>query len=918
MNDHCNFSRPRKVYPPFGWRLMVLLLLGSLMLTPACNPVDEIDFSADIKPIINKRCISCHGGVKKSGGLSLLFEAEAFAITESGSPAIVRGDANASEFIRRLHAEDEEERMPYEAPKLPDEEIELLTRWVNEGAKWGKHWAYTLPNEVSVPQVDAPSFVQHDIDRFVAAKLREQNLTYSAPAEPAVIARRVAFDLTGLPPKQTLFDAFASGKMDYPSYVDSLLVQPTYGEKWATWWLDLARYADSKGYEKDLGRTMWPYRDWVIKSLNADMPFDQFTIEQLAGDLLPNPTPDQLIATAFHRNTMSNDEGGTDNEEFRVAAVMDRLNTTYDVWQSTTMACVQCHSHPYDPFVHEEYYQSMAFFDNTRDEDTRGDEPVLHFYDTLSQQKIDAITDWLVDHGDPSTQQAYADFMDFKEPVYHLHRCTELDDSQLGADRQELQIWHDGTAILPNVVTAGATEMLLRYFTPHAGTVVTIRENNADGAILARFTLEKTGYQRVIRKVPFQGKRERMNLHFTAHNPTVGFQIPTGYIFWVAFLTEFPGQQQEGYAAVQRQFIDILNTLPTEQLPIMIENPDGRKRTTQFFERGNWLLKTDTVHPATPLVLNEWKEEWPSNRLGFAKWLVDTQNPLTARTIVNRVWHQIMGRGIVSTLEDLGTQSDPPSHAGLLDWLALRFMHQHQWSIKALIRDIVLSGTYRQSSKNSVELFEKDPQNQYYARAPRLRLTAEQVRDQALYVSGLLSDKMYGPGVMPPQPEGIWQTVYNGQSWVESQGEDRYRRGIYTYLKRTSPYPSFLSFDATSREVCTVRRSSTNTPLQALVTLNDPVYIEAAYHLAQQMAQQAVTSEQISWGYQRATYLSINDDQQVVLQSLYDKSYADFRAYPAKINQLLTFEDEATTPEMAALTVVANAIMNLDVFISKS
>ncbi|MDX1766616.1 MAG: DUF1553 domain-containing protein [Arenibacter troitsensis] len=360
----------------------------------------------------------------------------------------------------------------------------------------------------------------------------------------------------------------------------------------------------------------------------------------------------------------------------------------------------------------------------------------------------------------------------------------------------------------------------------------------------------------------------------------------------------------------------LLNT-NTPTLPIIIENPDFLKRTTQVFERGNWLMKTDTVEPATPQSLNAWNDAWPKNRLGLSKWLVSKENPLTARTLVNRVWQQIYGRGIVASLEDMGSQSDPPTHPELLDWLALRFMNEHNWSIKALIKDMVMSGTYRQSSKNNAKLYNLDPENRLYARGPRIRLSAEQIRDQALAVSGLLSSKMYGPSVMPPQPDGIWQTVYNGGNWVESQGEDKYRKAVYTYLKRTSPYPSFLTFDAGSREVSTVRRTVTNTPLQALVTLNDPVYLETAYHLAKIMRQGKNVDSSIRTGYKKAVLADISEEKLNALKELYNSSLSDFQEKPKNIKEFIPFETD-TDANLAALTVVANAIMNLDEFLTKS
>ncbi|MBC8770368.1 PSD1 domain-containing protein [Arenibacter sp. BSSL-BM3] len=885
------------------------------------QPSDTVDFSADIKPILNKNCITCHGGVKKSGGFSLLFEEEAFANTESGVPAIIPGNAAKSPFIQRLKEDDPELRMPYKKSKLSKEEIELLTKWVDQGAKWGKHWAYTLPEKVEIPEAtqsagissgDSEGFIQNDIDHFILRTLKNNDLEPSLPAEPNVIARRLAMDITGLPPNDSLFSDFTAGKITYENMVDELLSQDAYGEKWASWWLDQARYADTKGYESDMGRTMWQYRDWVIKAFNKDMPYDQFTIEQLAGDLLPNPSADHLIATAFHRNTMNNGEGGTDDEEFRVAAVVDRVNTTFEVWQSTTIGCVQCHSHTYDPFKNREYYNLMAFFNNSRDEDTSEDEPNLKFYNEEQQKEVTKIYEWIAKNESQEVAEKYKNFLTYTEPIYHSHLIKKFENGNVEG---RLSLRDNGFCFLNNVYTQGAGYMYLKYSSGIDGTTMTIKKDDADGEILSQFVINKTS-STIVRKIPFKKINEKLNLYIEADNNNISPKSALGYFTWFAFLPDIPEHPSAEYMGIKDSILQLLNT-NTPSLPIMVENPDYRNRTTQVFERGNWLMKTDTVEPATPKSLNAWNDAWPKNRLGLSKWMVSKENPLTARTLVNRVWQQIYGRGIVASLEDMGSQSDPPSHPELLDWLALRFMNEHNWSIKALVKDIVMSGTYRQSSKNNAKLYNLDPENRLYARGPRIRLGAEQIRDQALAVSGLLSTKMYGPSVMPPQPDGIWQTVYNGGNWVESQGEDKYRKAIYTYLKRTSPYPSFLTFDAGSREVSTVRRTVTNTPLQALVTLNDPVYLETAYHLAKFMGKSNNVDTSIREGYRKAVLEDISERKLAVLKELYNTSVADFEDKPKNIKEFIPFETD-TNANLAALTVVANAIMNLDEFLTKS
>lgn len=897
----------------------LMVFLGCLQ---SCGETDRVDFSTQIKPILNNKCITCHGGVKKNGGFSLLFEKDAFADNESGKPAIIPGNASGSELISRIHETDPELRMPYEKPPLSEEEIDLLTRWIDQGAEWGQHWAYSLPEKVEVPAISqeagfaaegTSNFVQNEIDNFVFARLESEALHPNPPAEKNIIARRLALDLTGLPPDQKLFTAFTEGDLNYETMVDTLLVRKDYGEKWASWWLDLARYADTKGYEKDKGRNMWRYRDWVISAFNQNMPYDRFTTEQLAGDLLPDPTTDQLIATAFHRNTMNNDEGGTEDEEFRVASVIDRVNTTFSVWQSTTMECVQCHSHPYDPFTHEEYYKAMAFFNNSRDEDTPDESPNIRFYDEEQRQEVDRVNAWVKKYGSAEVAELYEDFLTFKEPKYLAHNAVDFTNGEL-ADTKYLALWDDGSCTLKNVNTRGAGFMYMNYRSDIDGTQMTIRKNNSDGEILARFITNKTDGN-TIRKIPFKATDGDINLYFETNNDNIKKQVSTSYITWFAFLEDIPGKSQPGYQNIYDTFLTLLNDHTTE-LPIMQENHSYMARATQVFDRGNWLMKTDTVEPGVPKTLNDWDSGWEGNRLGLSKWIVSKKNPLTARTFVNRVWHQLFGRGIVASIEDMGTQSDPPSHPELLDWLSLRFMNEHDWDVKALIKDIVMSGTYRQSSENSPELYQKDPNNELYARGTRRRLSAEQIRDQALAVSGLLSDKMYGPGVMPPQPDGVWNSVYSNESWVESEGEDRYRRAVYTYLKRTSPYPSFVTFDAGSREVCTIRRTVTNTPLQALVTLNDPVYLEAAYTLAKTMDVNDI-DKGISQGYQKATFSRITPEKLDALKELYEESLSEFSKNEVISGNFFALEEQPTT-QLAALTVVANAIMNLDEFLSKA
>ena len=920
------------------------MLILIVVLIIKLRPKQEIDFSSEVKPILNKHCISCHGGVKKTAGFSVLFESEALGVTQSGKSAIIPGNAKNSEFIKRLHYTDPEMRMPYKKPALSEAEIKTLTDWINQGAKWGTHWAYLKVNEKVTPEITSiykdQGFLSNSIDHFIAARMEEKQLLPNPPAAKNIIARRVAFDITGLPPDTQLAQSFFSEKISYEDYVDSLLVNLRYGEKWASWWLDLARYADTKGYEADRGRSIWKYRDWVIKSLNKDMTFDQFTLEQLAGDLLPEPSIDQLIATAFNRNTMNNDEGGTDDEEFRVAAVIDRVNTTFDVWQGTTMSCVQCHSHPYDPFKHTEYYNLMAFFNNTMDEDLIDESPNLKEYAKSDKLELEKVLKWISQKGNNNLYSIYKNFLQFQEPKYPAHDFSIVDlENDLGTiNGLWLALRNRGVASLKNFDTNGYQNFYFMY-DAKPGTKIYLRINSKNSNLITEIDFKPDYYnesdneigkdnlnyfdpQLKIKKVRIPKFNEPFDLFIEARNPSLlntkeynnPYDSDVINIIWVATLPDLPEKGTKQNKVIVKKFMNLLTKDVDNKTPIMVENPDHMKRKTHVFDRGNWRVKNDEVQTGVPKTLNPWENKWKKNRLGLAQWLMDDKNPLTSRTLINRVWYQIFGKGLVSTLEDMGTMADPPSHPALLDWLSYEFMHSMNWSLKTLIKKMVMSSTYQQSSQTSAEKLAEDTDNIFYSRGPRLRLSAEEIRDQALFVSGLLSDKMFGPGVMPPQPDGIWEHKYLGNLWKTSQGDDRYRRGIYTYLKRTSPYPSMITFDAGSREVCLVNRSTTNTPLQALVTMNDPVYLEAAMHLAESYSHKEAKAA-ISEMYQKATFRAIDLAKLSALLSLYEQANKTFLDDPEQLQDFFGLKEDVDE-NIASLAVVANAIMNLDEFLT--
>lgn len=902
-------------------RISIVLLLAGLLIS-GCRE-KQIDFSTQVKPILNKHCISCHGGVKRNGNFSVLFRQEALDTTESGKHGIIPGDPDHSEMIRRITSTDPEVRMPYKEEPLSADQIEILREWIRQGAPWGDHWAYVAPKPVAVPGAgdkragifSSSDWAQNDIDRFILATLNEHDLAPSPEADKATLIRRVYLDLVGLPPTPEQAHKFLTDDHPdaYEQVVDELLASPHFGEKWASWWLDMARYSDTKGYERDAGRTIWRYRDWVIRAFNSDMPFDQFSTEQLAGDLLPDPSDDQLIATAFHRNTMNNDEGGTEDEEFRVAAVIDRVNTTWEIWQSTTMGCVQCHTHPYDPFLHEEYYKSMAFFNNTRDEDTNSEYPNLRTYSGEDEQKLQKVRQWIRTHTSHEAESDATRFLKTLEPKYHPHDFDAFVNGEL-IDTKWLGIRDGGSARLKQIPLEGKRHLFINYWTNHTGGSFEIRLGATNGTVLARAPLEKTNGRKTI-SIPLKEQTGQHDLYFIFHNASLAPDKSVCAIDWFAFRDDLPGKEDAEFTGIRDDFMALLNA-KVEKTPVMIENDREQHRATFIFERGNWLSTGDLVEPGVPKSLNAFPEGQPNNRLGFAKWLFREDNPLTARTTVNRFWEQIFGYGLVETLEDFGTQGAPPTHPQLLDWLALRLMQDHEWSVKRLLKDIVMSATYKQASRVTDEHLLKDPANALLARAPRVRLSAEQLRDQVLAVSGLLSDKMFGKSVMPFQPKGIWNSVYNGESWLPSEGEDRYRRSVYTYAKRTSPYPAFMMFDGSSREVCVSRRVRTNTPLQALVTLNDSSFFVAARHFAAKMMADGETPiEQIKSGYKALLIHDMPEPKAQVFKRLYDEAYGNYQKDKVAAGTLAAQPD--ASPELAAMIIVANAMFNLDEVIMK-
>ena len=526
--------------------------------------------------------------------------------------------------------------------------------------------------------------------------------------------------------------------------------------------------------------------------------------------------------------------------------------------------------------------------------------------------------DWVDRYADAKKQKIFRDFIFFKEPNYAAHHFEVIENAYVSGPNFGLR--KGGVAFVKNLNPLGYPKLFLKFVGYSNRSTLVFRKNGINGKIIGKFKISKEGQNfyrdrqgQMITSIDISQETEKFDLYVQLVTQDTSLKNDHIKIHWIAFMPDLPGEGNPGFSKIRKAFNEVLN-IKGDLTPIMVENPNHMKRKTHVFDRGNWMIKMEEVQPGVPQTLNPWEKQWKKNRLGFAQWLVDKKNPLTARTLVNRVWYQIFGKGLVDTLEDMGTMSDPPTHPALLDWLSYELMHSMNWSLKKLIKTILMSSTYRQSSLISSEKLTIDPNNNFYSRGPRLRLSAEEIRDQALFISGLLSKKMYGPGVMPPQPDGIWEHAYLGNLWKTSQGEDRYRRGIYTYLKRTSPYPSMITFDAGSREICLVKRSPTNTPLQALVTMNDPVYLEAAMAFAKNYTNKDAKVA-IGQMYQKATLRIPNQDKLSSLYELYQKARSTFENNPKQLEDFFGMNQQ-TDINTATLAIIANAIMNLDEFLT--
>ncbi|HUP78107.1 MAG TPA: PSD1 and planctomycete cytochrome C domain-containing protein [Pirellula sp.] len=806
----------------------------------------SIDFSREIKPILVAHCIKCHDEKKHESGLRLDQGAGVLAGGDGGS-IVLAGNSRESRLLKILRGEDQSTgKMPPEGPALTEEQIVAIANWIDSGATIpqaertltasSNHWSFQSLKYTTPPEVAKKTSIANPIDEFVLAKLESCGIAPSPQAEPPTLIRRLSLDLRGVAPSPEEVIAFeqADSPVAFEQLVDRYLASPEYGERWGRHWLDLARYADSNGFTRDFERQVWKYRDWVIQAINAGMPFDQFTIEQLAGDMLPEPKLGQLIATGFHRNTLTNDEGGTDPEQFRVDAIADRVDTTGLVYLGLTLGCARCHHHKYDPISQREYYQIFAFFNNC-------DEP-----------QIDAPTQAEIDSGIVGNRNTIR--------------------SQIA--EREKQLAEQQTEFLTKQIEWEATITPKLYRTLPGPTQVSLEVKPAR---------RDEGQKKLVAEL-FKTTDEARNA--------------------------FP---------LVKQIADLQAASPVIATSLVLrERVEGRK--TRIHRRGNFLDEGDTVQSNVPAVLpplNLAGQE--AKRIDFAKWLVDPVNPLTPRVTVNRYWMHFFGRGLVETENDFGAQGAPPTHPELMDWLAFTFV-ESGWDIKSIHRLIVNSATYRQSSRNRPELAETDPVNKWLARQSRVRLDAEIVRDSALSASGLLTHKLGGPSVHPPQPDGVYQFTQDSKPWKTDVGEDRYRRGMYTFIWRSSPYPALGVFDAADANTTCTRRIRSNTPLQSLTLANDIQFIECARSLAHEILSQTQLGPEARAAllFRRCLVRLPSTLELQRLVQLIEMQRVAFSSQPMNAAALVERQStDSHVVELAAWTAAARVLMNLDEFVTR-
>ncbi|MBI85096.1 MAG: hypothetical protein CMJ81_18025 [Planctomycetaceae bacterium] len=1042
--------------------LLGLLLGGGL--ERSLLPAQQVDFGREIKPILSDTCYQCHGPDAEQRQADLRLDLREGALATDREPAvIVPGAPGKSELWRRIHHPDPDEQMPPPSAdrQLSEAQRKLLGRWIQEGAAWQNHWSFVMPGRPALPA--ASVWIRNPIDSFILNRIEEAGLEPSSPASRETLIRRLTLDLTGLPPTQRQLDGFLADESPqaYQRLVDRLLASPRYGERMAMQWLDAARYADTNGYQTDGIRYMWRWRDWVINALNRNQPFDQFTIEQLAGDLLPDPTPEQILATGFNRNHRANSEGGIVPEEFLVEYAVDRVNTTATIWLGLTMGCARCHSHKYDPISQREFYQVMAFFNNLPE---RGrvikhgnsfpmmKSPTQQMVNRLAglEEQIAAVEIQLQQHGE-QIQESLRNWSANYEPragddrsVDHgLAVRLDWDDLQNpwiaepGEDPDKLSVPDGQSVVLAEGVQGRALQLSdgrfveaggmmgfagdqpltlttwVHPFSVQTGTIMSmlnVKNDRATGftwKLVDNHLHVKFGPRWLDDAIIFQtqdplpvGQWSHLALLHDGSQLARGFQLyvngelqeldvlldlftgsfttaPTlkfgsghddanldGLLDETRFYTRTlkpeevrilatsesiqqimeipqadrtPGQQNKLYhlfmeryvAEPMKSFYQRQRKLERERdaqwsgVPtVMVMQESPQRRATFLLQRGQYDKPGEEVAAGIPAGLIGGKDRQVRTRLEFAHWLVDGTNPLTARVTVNRFWHLHFGRGLVRTLEDFGSQGDVPTHPQLLDWLASEFV-ERGWDVKALHRLIVTSATYQQSAVIDDQHLVADPANLLLARAPRLRLQAEMVRDQALATGGLLVNSIGGPSVKPYQPEGLWKEIAS-QVYVRDNAEKLYRRSVYTFWKRTVPPPMMMTFDAASRETCVLSRSRTNTPLQALTLLNDVTFVEAARALASQMMSQGVSGprDRLDWGFRQLTARRATARELGILEKSFKRALARYQADEESAGKLVGF-GEMEVPvgidrvRLAAYTNVANLMMNLDEVVNR-
>jgi mono/diheme cytochrome c family protein len=1000
-----------------------------------------VDYRREVRTVLSDKCFKCHGPDEKERKAGLRLDtAEGFtAPTDSGAIAIVPGKSGESEIFKRLLHTDPEMRMPPASTgkTLTEKEIATLRRWIDQGAEVKGHWAFQTPVRPVPPMISTEAWALNPIDSFIHARLEQEGLKPSPMADKVTLIRRLTLDLTGLAPTPTEVDAFLADNSAtaYETVVDRLLNSKRFGEQMGRYWLDAARYGDTHGLHLDNERSMWKYRDWVIDAFNRNLPFDQFTIEQLAGDQLPNPTIDQLIATGFNRCNVSTSEGGSIDEEVLVRYAVDRVETTSTVFLGLTAGCAVCHDHKYDPLTQKEFYQLFAFYYSTQDAAMDGNQalppPVLKVASPEQEQQRKMLDEKLaalraqiaeqvakVEYKDPgpppdvkldqpqevvwiddetpkdAKQEGGWTFVAAPEPVFsgtkaHKRTSTGLSQHFFTGASSQLKVG-EGDKLFTYVYLDPANppkEIMLQWndgaweHRAYWGeNLIPWGAENTGGRFRAGDLPEKGKWVRLEVEAKQVGLNPGANINgwaFTQHDGTCfwdksgivsrtpqGNQTFESQQVWESFAQAQadlpqPVKDAANVAADQRTdahrkslrdyFVEYVHPKTKEQFaPLHTQLNEAQKqrndlegaipstlvmadmtsvRETRMLIRGQYDKKGDKVERALPAWLPPLPEGAPLNRLGLAKWLVDPKHPLTSRVTVNRYWQHLFGQGLVKTAEDFGSQGQWPSHPELLDWLAVEF-RESGWNIKQTLRLMVMSNTYRQSSKVTPELVQRDPTNELLARGPRFRLDAEVIRDSALNVSGLLVDKIGGKSVKPYQPDGIWEAVgfigSNTRDFKQDSGEALYRRSLYTFWKRTAPPPSLLTFDAPSRENCTVRRARTNTPLQALTLMNDKQYVEASRHLAQRMLMEggATPEARLDFAFRLVTARHPSLGEAAVLSKVLAKQTEIFKANAEGAKQLLDVGDakrnEALDPaEHAAYTMVANMILNLDEAVTK-